>query len=166
MKLLTQRLLITHFNLSMASSVCAMSLEKDNVRYMPDEVFETEEIALQVIKNLIRSYRTEEGPFVYPIFWKQTHIGHIELVKIQDDWEVGYHIGEQYQGNGYAAEALIGFLPFIRDHFHLSKVYGICVASNIASAKTLSHAGFQLLDEKESMYHGKTEKVRRYIYAF
>ena len=43
MKIQTERLTITEFDLSMAESVHLNSLDEDNRRFLPDEVFETVE---------------------------------------------------------------------------------------------------------------------------
>ena len=49
MRLETERLIITEFDLSMAESVHKNSLDDDNRRFVPDEVFETVEEAAETI---------------------------------------------------------------------------------------------------------------------
>ena len=85
----TERLVITKFNIDMAESVSKISLEEENILFMPDEVFETTNIAKDVINDLIECYDSKEGPFVYPILLNDKHIGHVELVDIGDKFEVG-----------------------------------------------------------------------------
>ena len=53
MQLTTERLLITDFTPDMASAVHLGSLDEDTRRFLPDEVFETEAIAADVIGDLI-----------------------------------------------------------------------------------------------------------------
>ena len=66
----TGRLVITEFNLSMAEAVHLNSLDADNRRFVPDEVFETVEEAAETIAYLIKCYKTGNGPLVYPILKK------------------------------------------------------------------------------------------------
>ena len=49
MRIETERLIITEFDMSMAQSVHLNSLDDDNRRFVPDEVFETVEAAAETI---------------------------------------------------------------------------------------------------------------------
>ena len=49
MKLETERLIITEFNTDMAQAVHENSLDEDNRRFVPDEVFETREDRKSVV---------------------------------------------------------------------------------------------------------------------
>lgn len=95
MNIETQRLVITEFELSMAQSVHQNSLDEDNRRFVPDEVFETVEKAKEIIEFLMSVYETEDGPLVYPILLKDgTNIGYVQLVPIEDGYEVGIILEE------------------------------------------------------------------------
>ena len=72
----------------------------------------------------------------------ETNVGYVQLVPIEEGYEVGYHIGKQYTKNGYATEALKAFLEFMKEEKKLEKVYGICVSENVASRKVLKRCGF------------------------
>lgn len=63
-----------------------------------------------------------------------------EILKIG---EVGYVIGEKYQGNGYAAEALRFLLHMYFTERDLYLVEARYNASNIASSKVLDRLGFR-----------------------
>ena len=77
MRIETERLLITEFDLSMAEAVHKNSLDEDNRRFVPDEVFETVEAAKETIEFLMGCYETGEGPLVYPTLLKDgTNIGY------------------------------------------------------------------------------------------
>ena len=58
----TQRLYITQFTEKMADSVCLNSLDDDNRRFIPDEVFETVDAAHMAIST-IRTDRLLIRPF-------------------------------------------------------------------------------------------------------
>ena len=67
MRLETERLIITEFDLSMVESVHKNSLDDDNRRFVPDEVFETVEEAKETIEFLMSVYESGDGPQVYQV---------------------------------------------------------------------------------------------------
>jgi len=141
----TQRLIITEFTMDMAKAVQENSLDEDNRKFVPDEVWETVEEAQETLEFLISRYDSKSGPFVYPIVVKETHdnVGYVQLCSIgHNAWEIGYHVAKRYTGNGYASEALQAFLPVITKKMNLSEVYGICLAENKASHAVMNKCGF------------------------
>ena len=62
----TERLIITEFTMDMAEDVHENSLDEDNRRFVPDEVFETVEEAGETVAFLMSRYGGSEGPFVVP----------------------------------------------------------------------------------------------------
>jgi len=159
----TKRLFIVELNPNMAESLHKNSLDDDNRKFMPDEVFETLEAAQDVIETLISFYEEENMPLVYAITLKDgTQVGHVEAVPIQNGWEVGYHIGIKYTNNGYASEALQAFIPAIMEKLHLKQIYGICRLDNIASWKILEKCKFELEYDGFGSYHGEEHHVVRY----
>ena len=145
MKIETERLIITEFDMSMAESVHINSLDDDNRRFVPDEVFETVEEAAETVEFLIGIYENGNGPLVYPVLLKDgTYIGYVQAVPFEDGtWEVGYHIGGNYTKKGYATEAVTAFLPVIMKQIDITEIAGICLADNKASVKVIG-----LLTEK------------------
>ena len=164
MRIETERLIITEFDLSMAECVHRNSLDEDNRRFVPDEVFETVEEAMETIEFLMSMYETGDGPLVYPVMLKSgTNIGYVQLVPITEGFEVGYHIGKDYTKNGYATEAVKAFLKDIMQRKALNEVYGICVSENIASKKVMEKAGFQKIYEGMGEYQGEKRKIAKYM---
>ena len=85
MKIETERLIITEFDMSMAESVHINSLDDDNRRFVPDEVFETVEEAAETVEFLIGIYENGNGPLVYPVLLKDgTYIGYVQAVPFGD----------------------------------------------------------------------------------
>lgn len=161
----TNRLIITNFDLSMAQDVHLNSLDEDNRRFVPDEVFETVEDAKDTIEFLMSVYETGDGPLVHPVLLKDgTNIGYVQLVPMEEEYEVGYHIGNNYTGRGYATEALTAFLTNIMEKKKLDKVYGICVAENAASKKVMEKSGFQLEFEGMGEYQGEMRQIAKYVF--
>lgn len=162
----TDRLLITEFNESMIESVHLNSLDDDNRRFVPDEVFETIDEARKTVECLISCYQGNEGPFVYPILLQDgKNIGYVQAVQIESGWEIGYHVSKTYTGNGYSTEAVIAFLPVIMKQLKISKIYGICLAENIASQRVLEKCGFVLEYAGIGKYQGVGRPICRYKYS-
>jgi hypothetical protein len=61
-------------------------------------------------------------------------------------------------------EAINSFLPAIMTKLHIKSIYGICHKENIASQKVLNKAGFTLIYDGISDYHGGKHMVHKYIY--
>ena len=124
MNIQTERLIITEFDLSMAEDVHLNSLDVDTRKFIPDEVFETLEDARETIEYLMSVYESGDGPLVYPVLLKDsTNIGYVQLVPMENIFEVGYHIAKPYICNGYATEALKAFLEHILPYKNINKVY-------------------------------------------
>jgi RimJ/RimL family protein N-acetyltransferase len=162
----TERLTIAEFTLDMAEDVHQNSLDEDNRRFVPDEVFETIEEARETLEFLMSRYGGEEGPFVYPVLLKdRTNIGYVQLVPVEDGWEIGYHIAKKYTGKGYAAEAVKAFLPVMMKEHRLNRIIGICVAENYASRRVMEKCGFVKQYEGIGPYQGQEINICRYLYT-
>ena len=165
MTIKTERLIIIEFDLSMAKAVHENSLDDDNRKFVPDEVFETENDARETIEFLMSQYSTENGPLVYPVLTKSNeNIGYVQLVPIEEGWEIGYHIAKKYTGNGYAAEAVSAFLPFAAEKKSLSEIYGICLKENVASVRVMEKCGFENLYSGMGDYQGENREIVKYVW--
>ena len=80
----TERLIITEFTAEMARDVHENSLDEDNRRFVPDEVFETVEEAEEAIRFLRAQYGRKEGPQAYAVLTKDggKNIGYVQLAPI------------------------------------------------------------------------------------
>jgi RimJ/RimL family protein N-acetyltransferase len=162
----TDRLLITEFDENMIESVHVNSLDDDNRRFVPDEVFETIDEARETVEWLISCYQGNEGPFVYPMLLQGgQNIGYVQAVQIENGWEIGYHVSKKYTGNGYSIEAVRAFLPVIMKQLKISNIYGICLEENIASQRVLDKCGFVLEYAGFGKYQGVERPIRRYKYS-
>jgi RimJ/RimL family protein N-acetyltransferase len=161
--IIAQRLYITEFDIGMAETVHLNSLDEDNRRFVPDEVFETVDIARETISWLISCYAKKDAPLVYPILLNDgQNIGYVQAVPIPDGWEIGYHVAKSATGNGYATEAVCAFLNPIMNKLGIKHIYGICRADNAASRKVLEKCGFTLESDKISSYHEEQHRICRY----
>ena len=167
MKIETKRLMITEFTLDMAQIVQENSVDEDNKRFVPDEVWETVEEAEETLAFLISQYGTVDGPLVYPIILKDTkdNIGYVQLCPIDNGkWEIGYHIAKKHTGNGYATEAVKAFLPIITKQVGISEVYGICLAENKASLSVMRKCGFENVFSGLGLYQGVEQKIVKNVW--
>lgn len=162
----TERLYITEFSLDMAEAVHLNSLDDDNRRFNPDEVFETIEAARDTVEFLMSVYENGGGPLAYPVLLTdRTNVGYVQAVPIGDgNYEIGYHIAKAYAGKGYATEAVKAFLPEIMEKLDIKEILGICVAENIASTKVLERTGFTKVFEGMGVYQDEQRAICKYVY--
>lgn len=92
-------------------------------------------------------YYGEEKPISFDlgIYVDGVLIGAIGAENI--DWknmntEIGYWIGEEYWGNGYAVEAINKFVEILFEKFGLVRIWAPPFARNKASQRVLEKAGF------------------------
>lgn len=166
MNIKTNKLMITEFTLDMAEAVHLNSLDEDNRKFNPNEVFETVEIAKETVEFLMSVYENGDGPLVYPVLLLDgTNIGYVQAVPFDDgNWEIGYHIAKEYAGNGYATEAVEAFLPVIMEKLNITEMLGICVSENIASIKVLEKTGFVKEFEGMGTYQDEEREICRFVY--
>ena len=162
----TPRLIITDFTPDMAHALHLASLDEDMRRFLPDEVFPTEESAREIIEALTGCYGGRSGPFVHPVLLKDgAFIGYVELPPLGDGWEIGYHIAKSHTGRGYAAEAVSAFLPVMMAKLGITQVQGVCHGDNLASRRVLEKCGFRRVYEGEALYHGAMNPVYKAVYT-
>lgn len=165
----TERLMITELTMEMAQDLHENSLDEDNRRFVPDEVFETPEEARETIAFLSARYRSAEGPWVYALITKEgeRNVGYVQLAQIgEGKWEVGYHIGERYTGRGYATEAVRTFLPLMAEKAGIREIYGICLQENAASVRVMEKTGFENLFTGTGNYQGEQRGIVRNVWRF
>lgn len=163
----TERLTITEFTMDMAESVHLNSLDEDNRRFVPDEVFETVEEAAETLEFLMGCYQSGDGPLVYPVLLKDgTYIGYVQAVPFEEgEWEVGYHIGGDYTKQGFATEAVKAFLPVVMKALGIRQMVGVCLADNKASVKVMERCGFVKLFEGLGNYQGEERAICKFTYC-
>ena len=167
MRIETGRLIITEFSENMAYDVHVNSLDENNRKFVPDEVFETVGDARETIAFLMSQYGKADGPLAYPIFTKDggENIGYVQIVPIRDgNWEIGYHIAKKHTGKGYASEAVRAFLPLMAETIGINEIYGICLKENAASKRVLVKCGFVPVFEGIGDYQGTEREIFRGVW--
>ena len=165
MKIETKRLIIKELTMDMAFDIHKNSLDEDNRRFVPDEVFETVESAEETISFLMEQYENKSGPLVYAIIKKEDNrnIGYIQVIPLENgEFEIGYHIAKEYTKNGYATEAVKAFLPAGCELVNISSILGICLKENVASCRVLEKCGFVETFDGLGEYQGKENYISKY----
>ena len=166
MNIKTPRLTIKTFSPDMAQSVYENSQDDDTRRFVPDEVYDFVEEALEAIEFLISRYDSTDGPFVYPIITNDSkNIGYIQLCQIDDgSWEIGYHVAKQFTGQGYATEAVKAFLPAMAQKLNIKEVQRKSNAENTASESVLEKCGFVQIYQGAGNYQGKEAQIVKTVW--
>ena len=156
---------ICYMDNSMYFDVWQNSLDENNRRFVPDEVFETLEEATEVVNQLIENYQNEDGPFIYAVIRNedQVNLGYVQLVKIDLGWEIGYHIAGQYNGQGYATQSIALFIKYLKENTSINEIYGIALKDNVASRRVLEKNAFILFFEGVDWYQGEKRKIIKTI---
>lgn len=156
---------IQTMDVSMYYDVWRNSLDDNNRKFVPDEVFETLEEASLVVDQIIKNYETQDGPFVYAVIRSEDNmnLGYVQLINLGDFWEIGYHIAKKFNDKGYATSAVKLFLHYLEKETNLKEIYGIALSANKASVRVLDKCGFELLYEGNGQYQGNKRKIVKYV---
>ena len=119
---------------------------------LPD--FESREQAGKLFERMMVLSRSEDR-FVYGIYWGQTLVGFVNDCEIKEDSiEIGYVIVPEYQGRGFATEAV---QTCIKELFRMGFRHVIAgfFQENPASCRVMQKCGMRKLEQEEDMeYRG------------
>lgn len=125
-----------------------LSNEEMSRAWLPSQVYQDEWHARSVLEFLIDQYSDPASPrrgaYVLAIDHKADRrlIGHVGFSPIDQDVEIGFAIGQRYQGRGLAVEAILAASQWAFEIFGLGRIIGIASSTNIASQRTLVRAKF------------------------
>ncbi len=169
-RLETKHLAIRPFTSVDTKTIYLLSREKSLGEWIPDQVYEDENEAAEVIDFLISQYspspNPKERPFVLAIELKNSGevIGHVGLSALTEgEVEIGYAIAEAHVGRGYASEAVAAVSQWALFHLDLPSIHGITARENFGSGKVLEKTGYKLESESDHFYLGKIRPCRRYL---
>ncbi len=155
-----------------APKVYAMSQEPGVRTWLPDQVYESEARALEVLRDLIDKCHDPgtpvRAPYVLAVCLTSSLelIGHVGLSPLAGEVEVGYAIEDEHQGKGLASEAVRATVNWALPRFGLPRVLGIVAVDNLASCRVLENAGFVLASEAMGSLHGRRGLIRTYQRAW
>jgi [ribosomal protein S5]-alanine N-acetyltransferase len=91
--------------------------------------------------------RTQEPECSFAIEYGGAAIGGIGFLMGRDiariSAEMGYWLGEEYWGRGFATRAVTGMSDWAFDNYKLTRVFAMAFAHNAASIRVLEKAGFE-----------------------
>ncbi|MBQ4075745.1 MAG: GNAT family N-acetyltransferase [Clostridia bacterium] len=160
------QLVIRRFLPADAPLIFAYSQEECTRRELPDEVFDSLEETAEIIDGLNQNSKTGEWPIVYcvALSGNDTPIGHVSLSPIGEEAiEIGYSIGEAWQGKGYGCQATALFTQWALTDGEIKKLYGIVKESNPASIRCLEKAGYRMTAAEERDCFGSRYLIREYV---
>lgn len=151
--------------MAVAGDIQRQSRDESTRRFLPDEVFDTLAEAQKTVRALIEAYQSPDGPYVYAVVRKDgLLVGYVQLCRVDEGWEIGYHMGEEHRGQGYATESVRAFLPAMMEALALRQVWGVVDERNAASCRVLEKCGFILVERGKGLDHGAAWPRRRYLY--
>ena len=164
----TRSLLIRQFVREDAGDVLILSNEETSRTWLPSQVYRDHAHAASVLEFLIAQYSTpanpRHGPYVLAIEHRTDRrlIGHVGLSPLEDDVEIGFAIGQSYQGQGFATEAIVAASRWAFQMFGLDRILGITSAANLASKRALVRAHFAHQEDKVMRFQGTERSVSVY----
>ena len=103
-----------------------------------------------------------QQPLNLSIFNNNTLIGGVGLTsEDQCDCQLGYWLGKEHWGRGYATEAAQGLLQYATQQLGLNKIKASYIRGNSQSVKVLSKLGFKPIGESQIYCRPRREIVSR-----
>ncbi len=105
--------------------------------------------------------------FNLSIFLNDDLIGGVGLTPTEDDfYELGYWLGVDYWGQGYATESVNGLLNYAKTNTPCEKFKANVYKENVASAKVLEKNGFKRFEDREVFSISRQENVPSVNYEY
>lgn len=105
--------------------------------------------------------KTKQDEYSFNIYLKNKLIGGVSLSNQRENskWELGYWIGEEYWGNGYAIEACENLISYFFSNTNNSIIYASHMKDNIKSKKIIIKLGFKLVSSGKKFSISRNEMV-------
>ena len=105
--------------------------------------------------------KTKQDQYSLNIYLKNKLIGGVSLTNQRENskWELGYWIGEEYWGNGYAIEACENLISYFFSNTNNSIIYASHMKDNIKSKKIIINLGFKLVGSGKKFSISRNEMV-------
>ena len=101
------------------------------------------------------------------IFLNDDLIGGIGLTPAEDDfYELGYWLGVEYWGQGYATESVMELLNYAKSNVPCEKFLANVFKENVASVKVLEKNGFKRGEDIEVFSISRQENVPSVNYEY
>lgn len=126
----------------------------------------TVEDAKEYISSMLQA--NQEKMFAFAISVDEHVIGSISVTRLDNihscTGELGYYIGEDYWGKGYATCAVKQVCQYVLNHSDILRIFAEPFAYNTASCRVLEKAGFlyEGTIHKNAMKNGKVLDMKMY----
>ena len=126
----------------------------------------TVEDAKEYISSMLQA--NQEKMFAFAISVDEHVIGSISVTRLDNihscTGELGYYIGEDYWGKGYATCAVKQVCQYVLNHSDILRIFAEPFAYNTASCRVLEKAGFLYEGtlHKNAMKNGKVLDMKMY----
>ena len=115
----------------------------------------TEENAEKFIK------RTSLDDLRFCIFFNELLVGGVGCsFEENNQLDLGYWIAKNYWGNGFATEASMGLIEYVKDETEFKVITACYIKDNKASSNVLKKLGFREVGECEEYFLSRKETVR------
>lgn len=119
----------------------------------------------EYISNCIEQYNKKDKDIhSLSIIYNSKVIGEIALLFFEEGTELFWIISEKYQNQGFAYEAAVAYIDYIKDNFNLSKISAHCDTRNVPSKKLMEKLGFKYLKEDDRIYPDDRSPAFEYSY--
>ena len=100
------------------------------------------------------------------IFFNNLLIGGIGIHKEDDGYNLGYWVGFEYWGKGYATESCYGLLNYLKKNTSHQSIKAKAFIDNNASNKVLEKIGFKYIEEAQVFSKSRQENVHCLDYEY
>ena len=148
----TARLSVRKFRDEDARKLYENHMDDEVRRWFPNECYADEAEALDAVRFYADCVDNGHLPFVLGVVLKETGelIGDTGISEVEGrpgETEIGYCIGREYRGKGYASELLEAASAFVASRFGVQVIWGRVVHGNAAYENVLEKFGYRF--EKE-----------------
>ena len=136
-----------------AQRLYAIHAEPAVQKWIPNESYADPEEAEQAIRFFTDRVDRGRLPYVLAVTLRQNGelIGDVGINEIEgkkNEVEIGFVIGAQHSGKGYATELVQGMTAYALSRFGIGVLYGRVLTGNVASGRVLEKSGFTFAQEE------------------
>ena len=145
----TERLLIKTPETDDKFELTQLINDKDVIRWLSEIPFPYTLSHAEEFIERSRERILKQESYNFMIFQDKKMIGGIGLSEFNNkSCQVGYWLGRQYWGNGFATEALKSILDFGFEQLNLEEIYAAYKIGNEGSMRVLAKCGFEYFRKK------------------
>lgn len=161
-QIICDRLMLREWKLEDSSDLYTMMSQIEVNKFLPINLFENEEQAEEKILNMQEEHKKGNAIYLAVVLKKTNRvIGYINLAYRQHDeksGELGYAFAKEYWHQGYATEAAIGFLSYLKE-LNFTYVFATHDILNNASGKVMQNIGMQYYFSYDELWKPKNYMV-------